>query len=70
VVRRVFPFGDFCGRARTHESSTIDSNLFHESFGESFDESFALLVLKITQTPHNLDKFALSQRMYELKFDV
>jgi hypothetical protein len=48
VTQRIDSFVDFCGRARTLESSTNDSNLFDESLEESFDESFALWAFKIT----------------------
>jgi hypothetical protein len=44
-TRRLDSFVGFYGRARTLESLTNDSNLFDESFKESFDESFALWVL-------------------------
>jgi hypothetical protein len=53
VTQRLNSFGDFCERARTLESSTNDSNLFDKSFEESFDQSFAHWVLKITKI-HNL----------------
>jgi hypothetical protein len=49
VTRRLDSFVDFCGRARTLESLTNDSNLFDESFKGSFDESFALWAFYINQ---------------------
>jgi hypothetical protein len=49
VTRRLDSFGDICGRARTLESLTNDSNLFNKSCKVSFFESFALWVFKITK---------------------
>jgi hypothetical protein len=49
VTQRLDSFVDFCGRARTLESLTNDSNLFDEFFKEAFEESFALCVFNINQ---------------------
>jgi hypothetical protein len=79
VTQRLDSFVDFCRRARTLESSTNDSNLFDESF----DESFAFWVFKITQNTqfkkvlveNNTKSISAiqcmhCQRMYVLKFKI